>query len=67
MDSCINVSNSCITGKDKYYVIFNVLKFKEYIMYVIVWIWWKYWIINLSYNSPKSLLNFVNVLKFPNF
>jgi len=36
MDSCINVSNSCITGKDKYYVIFNVLKFKEYIVYVIV-------------------------------
>ena len=30
MDSCINISNSCITGKDKYYVIFNVLKFKEY-------------------------------------
>ena len=36
MDSCINVSNSCITGKDKYYIIFNVLKFKEYIVYVIV-------------------------------
>jgi len=36
MESCINVSNSCITGKDKYYVIFNVLKFKEYIVYVIV-------------------------------
>jgi len=36
MDSCINISNSCITGKDKYYVIFNVLKFKEYIVYVIV-------------------------------
>ena len=35
MDSCINVSNSCITGKDKYYVIFNVLKFKEYIVYVM--------------------------------
>jgi len=33
MDYCINVSNSCITGKDKYYVIFNVLKFKEYIVY----------------------------------
>jgi len=59
MGSCINISNSCISGKDKYYVIFNVLKFKEYIMYVIVWIWWKCWIINLSYNSPKSLLNFV--------
>jgi len=44
MDSYINVLNSCITGKDKYYVIyviFNVLKFKEYIVYVIVWIWWK--------------------------
>jgi len=36
MDSCINISNSCITGKDKYYVFFNVLKFKEYIVYVIV-------------------------------
>jgi len=36
MDYCINVSNSCITGKDKYYVIFNVLKFKEYIVYVIL-------------------------------
>jgi len=36
MDSCINISNSCIIGKDKYYVIFNVLKFKEYIVYVIV-------------------------------
>jgi len=36
MDSCINISNSCITGKDKYYVIVNVLKFKEYIVYVIV-------------------------------
>jgi len=38
---------------------FNVLKFKEYIGYVIVWIWWKCWIINLSSNSPKSLLNFM--------
>ena len=36
MDSCINVSNSCITEKDKYYVIFHVLKFKEYIVDVIV-------------------------------
>jgi len=36
MDSCINISNSYITGKDKYYVIFNVLKCKEYIVYVIV-------------------------------
>ena len=36
MDSCINVSNSCIIGEDKYYVIFKVLKFKEYIVYVIV-------------------------------
>jgi len=33
MVSCINVSNFCITRKDKYYVIFNVLKFKEYIVY----------------------------------
>jgi len=48
---------------------FNVLKFKQYIMYVIVWIWiwWKCWIINLSSNSPKFLLNFVNFLKLPNF
>ena len=67
MDSCINISNFCITGKDKYYVIFNVLKFKEYIVYVIVWIWWKCWIINLSSNSSKSLLNFVNFLNFLNF
>jgi len=36
MDSYINISNSCIIGKDKYYVILNVLKFKEYIVYVIV-------------------------------
>ena len=36
IESRINVSNSCITGKDKYYVIFNLLKFKEYIVYVIV-------------------------------
>jgi len=36
MDFCINVLNSCITGKDKYYVIVNVLKFKEYIVDVIV-------------------------------
>jgi len=33
---------------------------------VRIWIWWKCWIINLSFNSPKSLLNFVNLLKFPN-
>jgi len=46
-----------------------VLKCKEYIVYVIIWIWirWKYWIINLSSNFPKSLLNFVNFLKFLNF
>jgi len=58
MDSCINISNSCITGKDKYYVIFDVLKFKEYIVYVIVWIWWKCWIINVSsiyHLIPQSL------------
>ena len=36
MNSYINMSNSCITGKDKYYVFFNVLKFKEYIVYVKV-------------------------------
>jgi len=61
MDSYINVSNSCVIEKDKYYVFFNVLKFKEYILYVIVWIWiwWKCWIINLSSNFPESLLNFV--------
>jgi len=39
MDFYIDISNSCITGKDKYYVVFNVLKFKEYMVYVIVWIW----------------------------
>jgi len=38
MNSCSNVPNSCITGKYNY-VFFNVLKFKEYIIYVIVWIW----------------------------
>jgi len=39
--------------KDKYYVFLNVLKFEEHIVYVKVriWIWWKYWIINLSSNS----------------
>ena len=36
MDSYIKVSNSCITEKDKYYVIFNVVKLKEYSVYVIV-------------------------------
>jgi len=36
MDSCISVSNSYIAEKDKYYVFFNVLKFKEYIVYVII-------------------------------
>jgi len=57
MDSYINILNSFITGKEKYFVFFNVLKFKEYIVYVIlwIWIWWKCWIINLSSNSPKSL------------
>jgi len=30
MDSCINIPNYCITTKDKYYVFFNMLKFKEY-------------------------------------
>jgi len=61
MDYCINVPNSSIIGKDKYYVFFNMLKIKEYIVYVIVWIWiwWKCWIINLSFNSSKFLLNFV--------
>jgi len=45
-------------GKDKYYVLFNVVKFEEYILYVKVriWIWWKCWIINLSSTLPKSLL-----------
>jgi len=36
MDSYINVPNSCITGKDKYNVFFNMLKFKEYIIYIIL-------------------------------
>jgi len=53
-------------GKDKYYVFFNMLKFKEYIIYVIVriwiWIWWKCWFINLSSNSPKFWFDFVNFL-----
>jgi len=35
MDSYINISKSCIIRKDKYYVFFNVLKFKEYIVYVM--------------------------------
>ena len=34
MNSSINVSNSCISEKDKYYVIFNMLKFKEYNVYM---------------------------------
>jgi len=29
MDSCINVSNSYMTEKDKYYVFLSVIKFKE--------------------------------------
>jgi len=68
MDFCMNVPNSCMTRKDKYYVFLNVLKFEEYIVYVKVqiWIWWKCWVINLLSNSPKSLLNFVNLLKFSN-
>jgi len=36
-----------------------MLKFKEYKRIHCIWIWWKCWIINLSSNSPKSLLNFV--------
>jgi len=46
-----------------------VLKLKEYIVYAIkwIWIWWKCWIINLSSNSPISLLDFVNFLKFLTF
>jgi len=65
---CMNIPNSCMNEKDKCYVFLNVLKFEEYIVYVKirVWIWWKYWIINLSFNSPKSLLNFVNLFRFSN-
>jgi len=35
--------NSCMSGKDKYYIFLNVLKFEKYIVYVKVriWIWWK--------------------------
>jgi len=36
LDIYINVLNSCMIGKDKYYVLFNVLKFEEYILYVKV-------------------------------
>jgi len=36
VDSCMNVPNSCMIGKEKYYVILNVLKFEEYIIYVKV-------------------------------
>jgi len=32
----MNVPNSCVSGKDKCYVFLNVLKFKEYIVYVKV-------------------------------
>jgi len=68
LDFCMNVPNSCVTRKDKYYAFLNVLKFEEYIVYmkVQIWIWWKCWIINLSSNSPKFLLNFMNLLKFSN-
>jgi len=31
-----------------------------------IWIWWKCLNINLSFNFPKSLFNFVNLLKFAN-
>jgi len=57
-----------MTKKNKYYVFLNVLKFGEYIVYIKVriWIWLKCWKINLSFNSPKSLLNFVKLLKFSN-
>jgi len=57
-----------MTEKDKCYVFLNVLKFEEYIVYVKVRIWisWKRWIINLSFNSSKSLLTFMNLLKFSN-
>jgi len=48
----MNIPNSYMNGKDKYYVFLNVLKFEKYIMYVKVWIWiwWQCWIINLSSN-----------------
>jgi len=55
--------------KDKCYVFFNALKFEEYIVYIKVriWIWWKCSIINLSSNSPKSLLNFCELVKISQF
>jgi len=30
------ILNFCMIEKDKYYILFNMQKFKEYIMYVIV-------------------------------
>jgi len=37
----MNIPNSCMTGKDKYYVFVNILNFEKYIVYVKVriWIW----------------------------
>jgi len=34
----MNVPNSCMTKKYKYYIFLKVLKFEEYIVYVKVWI-----------------------------
>jgi len=47
-----------MSEKYKYYVFLNMLKFEKYIMHIKVqiWIWWKYWIINLLFNSPKFFL-----------
>jgi len=57
----MNIPTSCMIENYKYYVFLNVLKFEKDILYVRVqiWIWWKYWIIKLSSNFPKSLFNFV--------
>jgi len=35
----MNIPNYCMSGKDKYYVCLNILKFKEYIVYIKVRIW----------------------------
>jgi len=36
LNFCMNVPNSCMTKKNKYYVFLNVLKFGEYIVYIKV-------------------------------
>jgi len=52
LDSCINILNSCMTEKDKYYVLFNVLKFEEDILYVKIRIFMK-------------MLNYQFIIKLP--